>query len=304
MPLKAIGVNGRLFQPFITLKASPAGTTAEAAVFLRLHGWRNALLAFPRAVRLRQPVILVGQLLVVGSALLAPLAAEAVRVYVPDDCTGKCPGSLGIDIAAGRVLQVLMALLMVSLVAMAALLAWSKTGVKQHPWSVAGMAALGVNKEMRGLLKRVGRGLCGKIDDSEFFHVLEKHRFTLGGDGEDSPYGIQISDTAVPTSGDPLSRKASDNKRHSWKSEVAVTAPTIPLYLLTLPGRIFLILCFTAILVLLLCYESSWGTSGFERFMNDQGFGVRFLFTAVGVALGFSMGAFFRCESLENFLGV
>ncbi|KAB5557841.1 hypothetical protein GE09DRAFT_88575 [Coniochaeta sp. 2T2.1] len=294
MPLKTIGINARLFQPFITLKASPAGATAEASVFLRLHGWRNAILSFPRAVILRQPVVLVGQLLVVGSALLAPLAAEAVRVYVPDGCTGKCPGSLGVDITAGRILQVLMALLISLLVGMAALLAWLKTGVKQHPWSIAGMAALCVNREMKGLLKKIGRGLGGEIDDSEFSHVLGKHGFTLGCDGDDSPYGIRVTTFPVLSGGDLLRRKTSDGKEQAWKSEVGRTAPAVPLYLLTLQGRIFLLLCFTAVLVLLLGYENSWGTSNFERFMNDQGFGVRFLFTALGVALGFSMSAFFR----------
>lgn len=294
MPLKAIDNNARLFQPFIALATSKTGTTAEASIFLRLYGWRSVLGAFPRTCRLRQPVVIVGRLLVAGAALLAPLAAEAVKVHVPDDCTGACPGSLGLDRTSGRALQVLLVLLIALLVAMVALLAWLKTGVRQNPWSIAGMAALGVNKELRDLLKGLDRGLERLIHNSEISGALDRRRYALNGDGVASRYGIRVTDFPVMLSEDLLKK----NKKEAEKQRtVAGRAPSIPLYLLTLQGRIVLLLFISAVLVLLLYYENSWGDTGLERFMDGQGFGVRFFFTALGVALGFSMIRFFRCRS-------
>lgn len=298
MALKAIDVNARLFQPFIALTARPAGISAEESVFLRFYGWRSVMGAFPRAFRLRQPLVIVSQLLVACAALLAPLAAEAVRVYVPDDCTGKCPGSLGVDIASGRALQILMSLLTALLVGSVGLLAWVKTGVTQNPWSIAGMAALGVNQEMRDLLKGVDRGVERRIDDWELFGALARRRYALGGDGgEEARFGVRVTDFPVMPSEALLKRTKKQAEKEAEMTSVAGRAPAIPFYLLTLQGRIALLLLFGAVLVLLLYYENSWGDSGFERFMNSQVFGVRFFFTALGVALGFCMSAFFRCGS-------
>jgi hypothetical protein len=231
MALKAIDVNARLFQPFIALTARPAGTSAEESVFLRFYGWRSVVGAFPRAFRLRQPLVIVGQLLVACAALLVPLAAEAVRVYVPDDCTGECPGSLGVDIASGRALQVLMSLLIALLVGSIGLLAWVKTGVIQNPWSVAGMAALGVNQEMRDLLKGVDRGVERRIDDWELFGALARRRYALGGDGgEEARFGVRVTDFPVMPSEALLKRTKKQAEKEADMTSVAGRAPAIPFY--------------------------------------------------------------------------
>lgn len=297
MPLRAIDINAQLFQPFIALTAHPAGTTAEESVFLRFYGWRGVLGAFPRAFTLRQPVVIVGQLCVVGAALLPPLAAEAVRVYVPDDCIGVCPGSLGLDVASGRALQVLMALLIALLTAMVGLVALTKTktGVRQNPWSVASMAALGVNKNIRELLKGMDRGVERRIAEGDLSRALASRRYALGSDGGESQYGVRVTEFPVRLSGELLKRNERRPEKEVQKAAAAGRAPATPFYVLTVQGRVLVLLLFGAVLLLLLCYENSWGDTGFERFMNSQGFGVRFLFTAVGVALGFCMSNFFRC---------
>jgi hypothetical protein len=190
-----------------------------------------------------------------------------------------------------------MILLIALLSGMGLLFAWFKTGVRQNPWSLAGMAALGVNKELRGLLKGVDRGVERRIDDRDLSRALARRRYAFGSDGGESQYGIRVTDFPVRLSGDLLKKIENQPKNGSKKTIVAGRAPATPFYLLTLQGRILVLLLFGAVLVLLLYYEYSRGETGFERFMNSQGFGVRFLFTTLGVALGFCMNSFFRCRS-------
>lgn len=156
------------------------------------------------------------------------------------------------------------------------------------------MVALEVNKEMRDLVKGLDRGVERRIDDWEVARALEKHKYALCSDSGESGYGLRVTESRVVLSGDLLKR---NKKEADKKTAISRKAPVTPFYSLTVQGRIVLLLFFSAVLVLLLYYESGRGDTGFERFMNSQRFGVRFFFTALGVALGSAMDNFFRCRS-------
>lgn len=71
----------------------------------------------------------------------------------------------------------------------------------------------------------------------------------------------------------------------------------MPFFLLTWQGRVLVLSLFVCVLVLLLYYQTSPGGTGLGTFMSSREFGVRFLFTGVGVALAAVMNGFLRSKS-------
>jgi hypothetical protein len=300
LPLRVLDVNAKLFQPFVTLASSDAnaGASAGSSVFLRYYGW-SGLVAVPRAnKRLGQPVVLVCGLVLVGSTLLAPIAAEAVSIHVLDGCAGSCRGWLSIDPLPGRVLQVILSLMVAALVGLLVLLLFGfYTGVRHNPWSIAGMAALGLDQQFKSTLKDIPRGLGRKVEDSEVAEVLARKKFWLGTDPSNGKYGIQVSAVPIMPSERLLTTSGRKDKAPDTGETLAGRTRIMSFSLLTWWARALMLLLFTMVLIILLYYQHSSGDTGFERFVDSQGKGVRFFFTAIGVALGFLFGNFFRCKS-------
>jgi len=304
-PLKLIDVNAKLFQPFHAL-TRPGGASPQASVFLRFYGWPG-ILTFPRAIRLRQPVIIVCEMMVFLAAFLVPIAAESVAVHVQPGCTGGCYGDLGVAGVPLRVLEGLMVAIAALLLLLLFLLSGTRwrTGVKQNPWSIAGMASLGLNEGVRTLLRGVPRGLARKIEDWEVAQVLEGRTYALkafrsrelsGVKG----YGLVLSGYDDPSRSHLLTARSSEAERKAGEDKMRGKQRIMSFALLTWWGRGALLFVLSSIFIILTYYETTSGDTGFERFMDSQGFGVRFFFTALGVMLGFSMGAFFRCESTRG----
>ena len=305
LPLRAVDVNTRLFQPFAALAgAGPDGVSADASIFLRFHG-RAGWTAFPRAVRLRQYVVVTSQLLLVLASLLGPIAAEAVRIHVVDGCPpGSCYGSLGMGVAAGRALQVLMALMVAMLLGLMVLLIRFRTGLRNNPWSIAGMASLGLDPDVRALLRDIPPGLGRRIADWEVWDAVSRGRYILGTGGRDGRYGIKVLSSPV-TRVETLLRPPPLDKGLNMVGTGAGTSEQgglvgrkrlMPFTLLTWWGRALLLSFFGVMAIIIIANQGSSGDSGFRRFMDNQDFGVRFFFAGLGVALGFTMGSFFRCE--------
>jgi hypothetical protein len=66
---------------------------------------------------------------------------------------------------------------------------------------------------------------------------------------------------------------------------------------LSYKARIAFLVPLTGILVLILSYNNTGGDTAFERFMSTHSFGVRALFTLVGVGISFFWSCFFTSES-------
>jgi hypothetical protein len=290
--LRTVYTSARLLQPFIALSsASPVtGASAESSVLLRYHGWRSVLVT---SIRFRQPVVLLGYLAFGCAVVMVPLAAEGVRVFTPDDCLGVCPGSLGLEEGVGRTLEGVMGVIVVLLVGLGVVLWFRKTGVGQGPWSIAGLAALSTDTEMRGLLKRLDRGVDRKLEEWEMKRVLERRGYMLGV-GEEGRYGVGV---AVPVGrSEVLLRKQRKEPKIGTKGGKMMTSA--PFWLLRWQGVALMVSILVAVVVLLLYYENSWGDNGFGRFMASQGFGARFLFAGIGVGLGLVMNVFYRGKSV------
>ncbi|KUI53572.1 hypothetical protein VP1G_00867 [Cytospora mali] len=306
-PVKLISINARLMQPFHTLATAyeKHGASPESSIFLRFDTWLGAL-SLPRAIQRREPVIAISDLLVFGAALLTPLAAETVGVHVPDGCEENCLGNLGVSVVVGRLLEALMATMAALLIALIVLLSvfqW-RTGVRQNPWSIAGMASLCLDSGFRDKLRFIPRGLDGGIKKSVILKALEDTKYALGDFWTStSPettgfrgYG------AVVARHDGVAKKLLEKKSGEEDTEEPKVGykRTQPFKLLTWWGRCLLIFVFSCILIILTYYEKSSGDTGFERFMDSQGFGVNFFFTALGVVIGACMEMVFRSVAIMS----
>lgn len=310
-PLNLISINAKLMQPFHVLATSSAvrGATAEASVFLRFYSWSGAL-SLPRALRRGQPVIVLSDLLVGLAALLSPVAATTMSIHVGDGCQSHCFGRLGVSVAPARALQALMAamvLLLALLLLTVSVLGW-RTGVGQNPWGIAGMAGLCRDAELRERLQRIPRGLGGgPVDEDRVLKVLGERRYALGRSWEphESSSSPAVYGVMVAGAGEAGSQLLRPNDSSGQYQEAEPPGSKFkkcqPFAVLTWWGRGGLFVLFSSVLIIVTYYGNTGIDSGFERFMDSQSLGVKFLFTALGVALGFSMNNFFRCEYRPRF---
>lgn len=67
--------------------------------------------------------------------------------------------------------------------------------------------------------------------------------------------------------------------------------------MLTWWGRCLVLLLFASVLVIVVYYEQTSEATGFEKFMDSEGYGVKFFFTGLGVVLGECMQMIFGSKS-------
>lgn len=306
-PFKLININARLMQPFHELATAreAQGASAEASMFLRFYDWTGAL-SLPRSVKLRQPIILISDLLVFGAALLAPIAAETVSVHVPDGCDLGCYGNLGVTVIPGRVLEVLMASMIALLMALLVLLnvfRW-KTGVSHDPWGIAGMASLGLSPGIRDKIRKIPFDSGGSIKENMILKVLTGSKYALeeywipSSPRSVSPRGYGIVVRTSNGDAEQLVKSGTSGHGKARGSRNEKKKKAQPFALLTWWGRCILLFIFACVLIIATYYETTSIDSGFERFMNSRGFGIRFFFTALGVVIGGCMETFFRSVAI------
>lgn len=342
-PLNLISTNAKRMQPFHTLATASAGQGADAtqSLLLRFHGPAGAL-SLLRALRHGQPAVALSDLLLLPAALLPPLAATAISLRVGDACLdvgsttpGRAPhclGLLGVSPAAARGLQAVLATAILLLAALLVTLSarrW-RTGVARDPWSLAAMARLCRDPELRARLRRIPRGLGGSgggvasdvsssSTDVGAQKVLGEARYALGrfwgsrdtqtACPEPGPtgYGVMVAGPAgeAEVRGLQLLRQhggldGGEEARRCAREEEGeerLSAPlrkSQPFAVLTWWGRCGLLLVFSGVLAVVAYYESTRAATGLESYMSSQAWGLKFLFTAIGVALGLLMGLFFR----------
>lgn len=306
-PFKLININARLMQPFHEMATARevGGVSAEASIFLRFYDWTGAF-SLPRSARLKQPVIVISDFLVLGAALLAPIAAETVSVHVPDGCQKGCFGNLGVTTIPGRVLEALMAAMMALLIALIVFLSvlrW-ETGMSHNPWSIAGMASLGLSPDIRDKIMKIPCPSIGSIKEKAILKALNGSKYAL------DEYWVSSSPGAVSTRGYGIVVRSSDDDAKKPKSNEPKKGETRgprnskkdkktqPFAILTWWGRCVLLFILACVMIIATYYETTSLNSGFERFMNGRGFGVRFFFTALGVVIGGCMETFFRSVAI------
>ncbi|KAI5860405.1 hypothetical protein GGS23DRAFT_613962 [Durotheca rogersii] len=297
VPVRALDANARVMQPWHALAAARArGAAGRDSLCLETSGW-GAAAASARALARGRALGAVTGALVLASALLVPLAAEAVAFDLRGAGCARGAGTARncayvlsvFDQAAGAALGVLAAMAALVAAALALLARW-RSGVAANPWSVAGVAALAQDPRLRRLFATLPRG--ADAPPRLLRSALADRRFRLGffyGPAGSVEYGVELCDEPAPPAFPPSGARESQT-RHAVPAK---PKHHLPFLMLGFASRVLFLLLLCGLLALILYYNNTGGDTPFEDFMASESFGVRFLFTGVGVIISFAWGAFF-----------
>ncbi|VBB81088.1 Putative protein of unknown function [Podospora comata] len=273
------------------------GTLPEDSLHLPSNSWLAPWIACRFLHRFKDPLPFLNVLLGLLSTILIPLSAETIRLeFTSINCkvfSRVCAFGLrkaGIPMRAAEGVLVAIAVLVI---AIGVLLSRWKSRVATEPWSIASMAGLLSDAEVRGLVRSLpGCTEGGYLRDDQIASVLTGRRYRLGFLGDDdSEYGIEVcpameDDSPIqPTAKEPPTRKpvSSTPKKRFWHMK-----PTTKEFLARATTLLFVI----GLLILILYYENTILDTPF-RFMDSQSFGVRILFTSFGTIVSGCWDYFF-----------
>jgi hypothetical protein len=300
IPIRMIDTSAKNFQPFHEL-THPAGALAHESLTLDTGGLYGIITSI-RSLFGGHPLVFLTTVLTLCSVLLVPLSTEAIGVTVHGVCGEMdfrgCAMTLGVFRTPARATMALLGFMVVVFIFLLCFLARWRSGVATNPWSIAGIASLTTNPDIRALFASLPTGTDGRISNARLAAALEGRTFKLGyffnrhGEPE---YGIVIDNEAgrglQVVGGMPPSSLA--DAEFGGASRRARIARHLPFSMLTYTWRVAFLLFLTGLLALVVYYNKSGGETAFERFMSTHSFGVRFLFTLVGVAVTFFWSAFF-----------
>ncbi|RYP87864.1 hypothetical protein DL769_000456 [Monosporascus sp. CRB-8-3] len=305
IPIRILDLNVKLLQPWHEL-TKPGGASGRRSLCLETGGWWGLINAV-RWVFGGHVLIVLTTSLVLASALLVPLSAEAIAFDLQGTCVkGSGKGKDCVYVvsvfreAAGGTLALLGLMAMMVFTILFYLVKW-QSGVGSNPWSICGIASLSLNEKVRKLFpSHADGGAAGKSPDQLLKSVLRDRFFTLGyfNNSEGGlEYGIMLLENDVV---EPYRKGVRDentpplNETH-WYDDQTHTGKkhNQPFFMLKYSGRALLLTLLCGILTLILYYNNTGGETPFEHFMMSESFGVRFLFTGVGFIITLCWSAFF-----------
>ncbi|KAI1135786.1 hypothetical protein F5Y05DRAFT_415786 [Hypoxylon sp. FL0543] len=300
IPIRILDTNAKILQPWHELTHDRGGSGRES-LCLDTSGWRSVLASL-RSLLGGQALVFLTSVLVLASGLLIPLSAEAVAFDLRGvGCTEgsgsakNCAYVLSVFDQATKATIALLALMAVStLLILVVLMRW-RSGVNTNPWSICGTASLALNPDVRRLFTSLPAGVdAGKMPNRLLESVLEDRWFTLGyfyGANGTVEYGIMLRDA----NRNSYTSEISGGEKEPSDHHAAPTRPKhhLPFLMLGWVGRLVFLFVLCGLLVLILYYNNTGADTSFERFMDSESFGVRFLFTAVGVVISFFWASFF-----------
>ncbi|KAJ2993519.1 hypothetical protein NUW58_g1814 [Xylaria curta] len=296
--VRILSTNATIFQPWHAL-THDRGASGRDSLCLQTGGWQSVVTSIQSLWR-GQVVIFFTSLLLLFSVVLIPVSAEAVILDLRrDGCergatTAKnCAWVLSTSAPASKAAIPLLVLMSIIILALLFFLGRWRLGVHTNPWGICTLASLSLDEEIRQLVAVVEELPRGR--DRRFLEAL---RFKLGHfqhiNGE-REYGlIALDDLDGTESRSPQKTKvtvALENKSHN--QQLSNTQHGIPFFFLSCFGRLMLLGFVCGVLILILYYSQTGGDTAFERFLDEDSFGVRFLFTSFGVVTSFFWDSFY-----------
>ncbi|KAI1374809.1 hypothetical protein F4677DRAFT_156996 [Hypoxylon crocopeplum] len=305
IPVRILDVNAKILQPWHELTHA-SGAPGRASLCLDTSGWQS-IVASVRSLLGGQALVFLTSALVLAAALLIPVSAEAVAFdlrgagcVVGSGSGRNCAYVLSVfDQAAKATVALLAVMGFAVLMIIAVLIRW-ESGVSTNPWSICGTGSLALHPDVRRLFTGLPAGVdAGKMPKGLLESVLEERWFKLGyfyGANGTVEYGIMLGDgngagyTSRLVGGDV--KEPSDHHAVRTKAK-----HHLPFLMLGWAGRLVFLFVLCGLLALILYYNNTGGDTPFERFMDSESFGVRFLFTGVGVIISFFWASFFSSKS-------
>ncbi|KAI0148641.1 hypothetical protein GGR57DRAFT_475058 [Xylariaceae sp. FL1272] len=299
--IRIINLNAQRFQPWHEL-TSPGGATAAASLCRKagsLHGFFRDLSHLFRGRW--PPLTLLTASMIVFSTLATSFSSEVFAVVTHGSCSAggadNCAWTLAISVTRARIVQVLLFIVAFQIALAPLILREWRSGVYRNPWSIAGTASLLGHPGTREILG--GLSVTGaRLPDSRIRRELAPYTFELDHfyTRSEAHYGIVVSRNGELNGRiDPLSFLGLRNQPKNVPNGVRRKrrGNSQPFFALSVPGRILMLGFVLGVIGLIGYYNGPQTTASFEQFIDSESFGVRLLFTAIGIIVTFAWGAFF-----------
>jgi hypothetical protein len=289
IPWGLLDTSVQRLEPFYQLSGNN-GASASNSLLLDYPGTNIFMLLF-KALFKRHWIVLVSAILYLVALLLAPLASETVFIGLSGTCNayagGKaCIPTLSVYLVTARVIEVVLVGMGILTLLLIIQNRHRSSGVFANPHSIAAVATLFHNPEILQIFLSYQ-----PVTKEEYFKsILKQHRYQLGyynnRDGT-IPYGFLVTPGHLDDDPSPNTYNTS-HKYITPNLNDSVSSPTTDRYgsesifaqkLQCIAFAAFLL----GLMIVIIYYKLTDYNTPFERFMDSQGFGVRFIFTLIGV---------------------
>ena len=296
IPWVVLDTQTKRMEPFYQLNSQPTGVSAAESLCLDYSSGLPGA-AIVMALSRRHWAVLASSVLGLCGSLLVTLAPETIKIGLLGACSDTADGCatvIAVVPPAARAVEALLAIMASLLVGLMVLLRKRSSGVYAEPFSVAGQATLlhspAVGERIRGVAAEQERGITKK----SLSGVLENEAYRLTAyqwDGSER-YGVIAmggfpSPQGFPPEAAYLKDGTAIHMRDATKPPGGVRFAARSSYRLLVPATL-LVLVLSGLLATILVYYKTSEDTGFERFMDSQAFGVRFLFATIGVIIGWT----------------
>lgn len=303
IPIRMIDMAAKQFQPWHAL-THRQGASAKDSLCLRAGGWHGIVSSFEALVQ-GQVLMFLTSLLTLCSIFLVPLSSEAVALKLHGSCSKTdftgCAKTLGVFLIPARATIALLAFMIVIMILLFLTLHQWRTGVAVNPWTIAGVASLSTNPELRGVLSSLPTGQVRKITQKSLLDAFEDKKFRLGhyfNQYGNPDYGVMVlgegnRSNPIGWKADADSTVSADSPRETEVQEAGQQVEHhLPFLMLSYTGRLAFLLPLTGVMIVILYWNNTGGDTPFNNFMTTQSFGVRALFTLIGVGITFFWSSF------------
>ncbi|PNP50255.1 hypothetical protein FNYG_15972 [Fusarium nygamai] len=286
IPWKILDLETKSLELFAQL-ACPGGGRVSQTLLLQYNSVSGLFSAFMGLFTGHSAVAL-STYLKYSSALLTPLAAESVRLTLQGEClqdsTKHCTATLQATDPVIRAAQAVLSAMACFVIAYIILLRGRTFGVSSDPRSILGIASLSLNPYLSAHMRRISLGSEGMFSATRAAATLGDRKFMFGyvtyPSGQQE-YGIIIVDDIAEEPD-----QVSDPPPLAVGRRVSNQSMVYGILVKVIGFAIFIL------------------GSGFEKFMDSQTFGIRFLFTVFGVVIGFGWAFIFNGKQLHTLINV
>src|SRR3569833_1548760 len=286
------------------------GATAAESLCMTSGGVLVITKSFGLCTKFKEPLSLLVDLLVLLAAVIVSLSSEAVGIKLRGKCSSTsfvgCYMGLGLNETPARAEEEQQSVMLFMTAAVWYLLSRWNTGVGSGARSIASMASLLQHDETRRMIRGIrADGLGTYISDRAVADQL--------GTGSGQRYSLRFFCTPQGSTEYGLvarSARLDDARQRSTVKKVQPVKPekwsrlqskflSDPRTIEKITHTAFLVIL-SGFFVLVLYYEITENDDSFERFMDNGGFGVRGLFTAIGVLISFFWEHYFTCTLIRT----
>jgi len=295
--IRVIDLNAKLYQPFQSL-ARDGGASGAESLAMQYAG----IMAFitPMTTMLQgHPVPFITTMMVLCASFIVPLATEAIGLKLHGTCytntaNKDCGPSLGISIMPANALIGLIAIIVIMLLLVLFFSARWPTGVNANPWSIAGIASLAGNPQVR-VHQSSPQAIKKAVSEKQYGLGYYQNAF-----GQEE-YGLVLTDESGRGLQDPSDINTDMDGFDGGTSGRVGSTKLLPFIPLRFPWRIAFILIQLGVLIFIIYYYVYYNNRVSDgghlwAFMTSNAFGVRFVFAVIGVIIAFGWQSFFLSE--------